>query len=260
MDLQREDKLNQLLQALPEGVAAPSSWLVAQGFPRQWVRIYVLGGWLIPLGRGVYARPTAPVNWEGALLGLQRLAGEPFHVGGISALNRQGFAHYLPLGGEPEIHVWGTARVPAWVGAVKLPERLVFHTRQLFDDDARELGITTLQASVRDWTIQVSAPERAMMEALSLIDETAASFTFAAELFGGLSALRPELVTDLLAACRSIKVKRVFLYLADYYQYPWAQRVDRSRLDLGSGKRLVVRGGRFDKTYQITVPESMKHV
>lgn len=257
MGLQKEDKLNLLLRELPEGVAAPSSWLAAQGFPRQWVRKYVLSGRLIPLGHGVYARPSSPVHWEGVVLGLQRLAEAPFHVGGVSALNRLGSAHYLPLGGEPEIHVWGNAKVRAWVTAVKLPERLVFHTGRLFDADVRELGLTTLQTSTRDWTIRISSAERAMMEVLSIVDETTASFSYASELFSGLTVLRPEVVSGLLTACHSIKVKRLFLYFGDHYNHPWVKKVDRSSINLGSGKRLVVRGGRLDKTYQITVPESL---
>ena len=254
MGLQKEDKLNLLLRELPEGVAAPSAWLTAQGLPRQWVRKYVLSGRLISLGHGVFARPSSPVHWEGVVLGLQRLAEAPFHVGGVSALNRLGFAHYLPLGGEPEVHVWGNARVPSWVAAVKLPERLVFHTRRLFAEGAQDLGLTTFPTSTRDWTIRISSAERAMMEVLSLVDETAASFSHASELFGGLTVLRPEVVSGLLTACHSIKVKRLFLYFADYYNHPWVKKIDRSSIDLGSGKRLVVRGGRLDKTYQITVP------
>lgn len=240
---------------LPEGVAAPSSWLEAKGFPRQLVRRYVLSGRLKPLGHGVYAKPSSPVLWEGVLLGLQRLAELPFHVGGISALNRLGFAHYLPLGGEQEVHVWGNARVPAWVADLKLSENLVFHKGKLFNEDADELGFTTLPTAVRDWTLKIASAERAIMEMLSLVDETVASFSHVSELFGGLTVLRPEMISALLTACHSIKVKRLFLYFAEHHNYPWAQKLDQSRIDLGSGNRLVVRGGRLDKKYQITVPE-----
>ena len=45
-----------------------------------------------------YARSGHTVGWEGVLLGLHQLQGVPCHVGGLSALNRQGMAHYLPLG------------------------------------------------------------------------------------------------------------------------------------------------------------------
>jgi len=60
----------------------------------------VLSGWLKSLSHGAYARPGQPAGLEGLLLGLQRLAGVAWHVGGISALNRKGLAHFLPLGGK----------------------------------------------------------------------------------------------------------------------------------------------------------------
>ena len=98
--------ISQLLLALPEGVAVPSAWLLAHGISPQLVRKYVASGWLVPLVRGVYARPAFPVGWQGVVLGLQRLAQRPVHVGGLSALNLQNLAHYLPLGGESSIHLW----------------------------------------------------------------------------------------------------------------------------------------------------------
>ncbi len=108
-----------------------------------------------------------------------------FHVGGVSALNRQGFAHYLPLGGENIIHVWGRDKVPAWERAVSLPESLCFHTVSLFADDPADVGINEVSSGVRDWALRASGPERAVLEVLSLVDATKDSFTHAAELFAG---------------------------------------------------------------------------
>lgn len=258
MGLQKDEKLNSLLERLPEGVAAPSHWLADQGYSRQLVRKYVQGNWLQALGRGVYARPQGAVTWEGVVLGMQRLAGLQFHVGGVSALNRQGFVHYLPLGGESSIHLWGRDKVPAWVRAVSLPESLCFHTARLFEDDAASVGINEVSSSVRDWTLRVSGPERAVMEVLSVVDATDASFTHAAELFAGLTSLRPGVINTLLAACASIKVKRLFLFLADRHDYPWFNKVEWRQLDLGSGKRVITKGGILDKQFMITVPESFR--
>jgi hypothetical protein len=258
MGLQNDEKLNSLLERLPEGVAAPSHWLADQGYSRQLVRKYVQGNWLQALGRGVYARPHGSVIWEGVVLGMQRLAELQFHVGGVTALNRQGFAHYLPLGGEGSIHLWGRDKVPAWVRAVSLPESLCFHAARLFADDAASVGINEVSSGVRDWTLRVSSPERAVMEVLSVVDATDASFTHAAELFAGLTSLRPGVINTLLAACASIKVKRLFLFLADRHDYPWFNKVEWRQLDLGSGKRVITKGGTLDKQFMITVPERFR--
>ena len=258
MGLRKDNKLNSLLERLPEEVAAPSHWLAAQGYSRQLVRKYVQGNWLQALGRGVYARTQGTVTWEGVVLGMQRLAGLPFHVGGVSALNRQGFAHYLPLGGENTSHLWGRGKVPAWVRAVSLPESLCFHTTRLFSEDADTVGITKVPSRVRDWSLQVSAPERAILEVLSLVDATETAFTHAAELFAGLTSLRPDVINTLLGACTSIKVKRLFLFLADRHDYPWFSKVMWRQLDLGSGKRVITKGGVLDKQFMITVPASFR--
>jgi hypothetical protein len=253
--------LSQLLQAMPEGVAVPSAWLVERGISPQLVRKYVSSGWLVPLARGAYARPGSPVNWQGVVLGLQLLAQRPVHVGGLSALTLQSLAHYLPLGGELAIHLWTNAaepaRLPAWASAITLPQALLLHNERLFEAGAQREGLTGMPTSVRDWRLTVSVPERAIMEVLSLVDETPASFTHAAELFEGLPALRPALVQRLLEGCRSIKVKRLFLFLATRQGEPWSRKLDIEQAALGSGKRMVTRGGRLDTRFLITVPESL---
>jgi hypothetical protein len=46
----------------------------------------------------------------------------------------------------------------------------------------------------------------------------------------------------------------MFLYLADQAKHPWRAELNDQRIDLGSGKRSLVREGKFDARYQITVP------
>lgn len=255
MGIQNNDKLNQLQRRIPEGVAVPSNWLSANGYSPQLVRKYVQSGWLNPLGSRAYARPGAAVTWEGVMLGLQRLGGHQLHVGGASSLYRQGLAHYLSLSGDAVVHIWGQDRPPAWVERVHLDVRWSFHRRRLFTEDP-DAAWVMLPTTFRDWTLRGSAPERAILEVLSEVDETAASFSFAAELFEGLTSLRPSVVNRLLQSCVHNKAKRLFLFLADYYGYPWTRRVDTEAVDLGRGKRLVTRGGKLDRRYRITVPEA----
>ena len=262
MDLQNSNKLNRLLDLLPEGVAVPAHWLTERGYSRQLVRKYVQSNWLMSLGRGVYARPQTPVNWKGLLLGMQHFSGLAFHVGGISALNLQGYAHYLPLGndnmgGGNVIHLWGLGKVPAWVKTPAISATLQFHTIRLFDASVSDVGLESVPSGARDLQLRVAAPERAIMEVLYDVRDDAHSFTHALELFEGLTSLRPKRVNTLLQHCRSIKVKRLFLFMADECSYPWVKRLEKDLLDLGSGKRVIVKAGKLDKRYQITVPREM---
>lgn len=245
---------------MPEGVAVPSAWLLTHGISPQLVRKYVASGWLVPLARGVYARPAFPVGWQGVVLGLQRLVKRAVHVGGLSSLNMQNLAHYLPLGGESSIHLYNDAapvRLPSWVKGISLPQVLVFHGEQLFDSALLAEGFVSMKTQVRDWELSISAPERAIMEVLSQVDETTSSFAHASELFEGLPALRPALVQRLLVGCRNIKVKRMFLFLATRQGEPWSRKLDMTHINLGSGKRMVTRGGCLDMKFLITVPESL---
>jgi hypothetical protein len=55
-------------------------------------------------------------------------------------------------------------------------------------------------------------------------------------------------------------VKRVFSFFADRHQHGWMKRTDRSVVDLGNGKRMLVKRGKLDRAYQITVPENLEAV
>lgn len=73
-------------------------------------------------------------------------------------------------------------------------------------------------------------------------------------LMESLTTLRPEMVQELLAVCKSVKAKRLFLHLAERCGHAWLKQVDIQKVGLGSGNRQIVRGGRLDSKYLITVP------
>ena len=249
MSLEKELKLKQLYQLLPEGVVAPSTWLTANGYSSQLLYMYAKNGWLAKLGRGAYIRPASILEWKGAVLGLQKLAELPFHVGGLSALNILGYAHYLPIGGEKTIALYGKGKPPAWVKQIgSLP--FIFHKKPLFGD----LGLKKENTSIRDWQITVSSPERAILELLYQIADEGITFQFVAEIFEGLTTLSPRVLNELLQNCNSRKIKRLFLFFANYYNFPWAKHISKE-LELGAGKLQIVKDGNYNKTYMITVPK-----
>jgi hypothetical protein len=255
MGLLKNDKLNRLQELLPEGAVVPSHWLQDRGYSRQLIYKYVKNAWLVKRGPGAYYRRGSEVSWQGIVASWQQVTVSAWHVGGETALNLQGFAHYLPLGGESYAHIYGQGKVPGWVRGVLLDTKLVFHARRLFNDKTMKKGFKTWPSPIKNWPLTLSGPERAMLEMLPEVHDEF-SFTHAAELMQGLMTLRPESVMELLRGCTHIKTKRLFLFLADYYQHPWLEKVDAKQFDLGSGKRSIVQGGRLDKTYMITVPEA----
>ena len=71
----------------------------------------------------------------------------------------------------------------------------------------------------------------------------------------GLANLSPRRMQSLLESTRSVKVKRLFLFFADRHQHRWLDYISREKIDLGKGKRMLVKGGKLDTKYLITVPE-----
>ena len=102
----------------------------------------------------------------------------------------------------------------------------------------------------------VSSPARAMLECLYLAPEKQ-ELLECFELMEGLNNLRPKVVQELLEQCTSVKVKRLFLYLADKAGHEWLQYLDLQKIDLGSGKRSLVKNGVYVAKYQITVPKEL---
>ncbi len=249
MSLEKELKLKQLYQLLPEGVVAPSSWLSANGYSAQLLYMYVKNGWLVKLGRGAYIRPASILEWQGAVLGVQKLAGLPFHIGGLSALNLSGYVHYLPIGREKTLSLYGEKKPPAWIKQIKALS-FIFYKKPLFG----ELGLKKQSTSIRDWQITLSSPERAILELLYQVDDKGITFQFISEIFESLMTLSPRLLNELLHDCNSRKVKRLFLFFANYYNFPWAKHINQE-VDLGAGKLQIVKDGNYNKTYMITIPK-----
>ncbi|MCK1381553.1 type IV toxin-antitoxin system AbiEi family antitoxin domain-containing protein, partial [Bradyrhizobium sp. 24] len=109
------------------------------------------------------------------------------------------------------------------------------------------------------WPLTLSTPERAILEALDELPNHE-SFDQINKLMEGLSNLSPRRLQKLLTDCKNVKVKRLFFFFADRHKHTWLKRLDKQKVDLGKGKRLVAKGGRLDQTYQITVPESFHAV
>ena len=265
MDQARKQRLKPLLDKVPPGFVVDTRWLKAQGIDPKSIHDYVSRGWLERVVRGVYRRPVpegvervSEVSWEIALLSLQRIMEKDIHLGGETALEMAGYSHYLSLGGLARVHFYGS--VPGWLQRIPTQTKIVVHRRTLLGDDPAGIGDSGrdvqergLAVNVWRWPIRSSSPERAILEALDELPNKA-SFDNLGKIFEALTTLRPELLTTLLARCRSVKVRRLFFVFADRYRHPWRKYVDASRIYLGSGPRALVKGGVLHPKYRIYVP------
>ena len=60
-------------------------------------------------------------SWAIPLLSLQWLMKYAVHLGGKSALDMAGYAHYLKLGGRSRVHFYG--EVPSWLKRLPIADR-----------------------------------------------------------------------------------------------------------------------------------------
>lgn len=250
MDTVRGAKLNLLLQAWPRGTVALPAFFARQGVSPGLTARYRKGGWIDPIGRGAFVRRGDQVGWEGAVYALQRHAGKSIQPGGRTALELNGQAHFLRMSGRPKVHLFGPPgeRLPRWM------------REHDWGADLRYFGLTLFSHPVDvslkaygEFSLTISSPERAILEVLDGVPRVT-SFAEAQLLMEGLPSLRAGLMQQLLEACNSVKVKRLCLYLADATHMPWRADLVDERIDLGTGKRQVVTGGRLDRRYNITVP------
>lgn len=274
---QKQRPLKRLEREVPEGVLVDAAWLRGRGYSRQLLSHYVNAGWLRQPTRGVYCRPRGSLFWQQVVISIQALLNYPLLVGGRTALELQGHAHYLPHA-QKEVHLYGPKPPPRWLYKLPLTTCFVYHNdRKLFRHQLPTKGLTQLEGGKKpntdtaqnswttqdwgqwNWPLALSTPERAVLELLDELPKRE-SFHQAHMLMQSLFNLSPRRLQKLLVDCRNVKVKRLFFFFADQHQHAWLKRLDKKAIDLGQGKRMLIKGGKLDKTYQITVPKDLDAV
>jgi Transcriptional regulator, AbiEi antitoxin, Type IV TA system/Transcriptional regulator, AbiEi antitoxin N-terminal domain len=245
-------KLKKLLGLYRPGTVLLASWLERQGISRDLQTRYRRSGWLESVGAGAFKRPGDLVTWQGGLFALQHQAGLPVHAGAMTALSLQGFAHFLRLGQHNVflLSPRGT-KLPAWLKKHDWGMPIRHVPTSVFP---AEVGFA--DHDEKNYTIRISGPERAMLECLHLAPKEF-DLVECFQVMEGLTTLQPKVVQELLAACTSVKAKRLFLYMAERANHQWLSIVDASSLDLGKGERSLSKGGVYVPKYNLVVPPEL---
>jgi hypothetical protein len=251
MGTENKTKINRLISKWIPGTPGAASYLKGSGFSRDLLVKYKKSGWLESFGRGAYIRSGDTVDWPGALYTLQHQLDLPVHAGGKTALELQGYAHYVPMK-QRKVFLYAPqgVTVPSWFTEDRFGVTFVLTRTNMLPTDCAE-GFSELKE--HGFSVRIAAPERAAMEMLHLVPRKV-GFDEARLIMENLVTLRPDIVQGLLTACRSVKVKRLFLYMAERCAHPWVSKLDISKINLGKGKRMIVPNGRYDAKYGITVP------
>jgi len=246
-------KIQTLLEKWPQGAIRTVSALKELGYSQSLINHYRKSGWINSVANGVVIRAGDTPSIFSAIATLQNDLKLDVRIGGITALELQGGAHYIRKG-KSTFHIFGNPkRLPTWFRKYEWNEDPQYHSTALFKEGFSAGLKTFIHEGV---TVSISNPIQALLEFLSLVpmEHTAEE---AKELMGSLTTPVPVKVQQLLSECSSYKVRRLFLLLADECNHTWFKKLDMTSIDLGKGSMSLYKGGRYSKKYKLVVPESI---
>lgn len=256
MSTVKESKINRLLKSIPANTVIMSSWLRSNGYSHELQRRYRNSKWFESIGTGAMIRSGDNISYEGALYALQTQTDSNIHPGGRTALSMLGKAHYLELSAQKAI-LFGNEDelLPVWFKKYDWGLEIDYHATSFLSADS---GLETIERN--GFSLKVSGAARAIMECLYLAPQSQ-SITECYELIEGLNNLNPKKIQQLLEACHSIKVKRLFLYMAEKAGHEWFKHLFLDKINLGEGKRSLISSdekGTYIYKYKIVVPQSLE--
>ena len=250
MGVPTTSKINSLVHSKYAGGLMFSEWLNKEGYSKQLLQKYRTTGWIKTVCRGVMAMHDTTQNALVSLACYNEQLGKRCRVAAHSALELAGFNHYVPMG-KPTLMVACTDNVvPTWMKSDQFDRSFVPFSTEAFPKPS-----TTLYR-IGDYELLMSSPEQAFMECLLLAPKryTLMDLFYIME---QLTSLRPDVVQSLLETSTNYKIKRLFLYMAEKANHYWVEMLDKSRIDLGTSKMQLVKGGVYISQYKITIPKEL---
>ncbi len=243
-----------LLEKIPEGLVVSRQKLIKMGFAKPAIDYFLRSNKLTSVCHGVYRRPGPSLKWEHLVYSVTQLRYN-VHVGSRSALDLLGYAHHLPLGGLQQIHLYCVDKLPTWLSTLGEPVKIVSHRLKMFNTIPPG-SIIERPFGHWDWPIPYASAELALLELVDDITDEA-GFMMADKYFETATTLRPNLLNQLLSVCSKIQVNRLFLWFAKRHNLQCFNSVKLSDINLGIGKRMIIRDGALDNEFNITVPKRM---
>jgi len=250
MSVTNQSKINYLLQKVDPNGLFFSEWMKKEGYSGQLVKRYRDSGWLDMLSRGVmYRKGTLPTAYA-ALASYNQQLKRTFRVAAHSALELAGFNHYVPMGKPLLVVASDNAVMPNWMKSDLFDKTFeVFSTDTFSEPEVSQTRVGTVE-------LLVSAPEQAFFECLLLAPKQY-SYMDLFYIMEQLTSLRPDKIESLLRTTKSIRIRRMFLYMAEKAGHYWFHMLDVHNIDLGMSKMQLAPGGIYIPKYRITVPKEL---
>jgi hypothetical protein len=226
-------------------------WFRARAISSQLVHKYCRSGYLKALGGGAFLKTGDSLSWVAGVSALQHEKLAPVHIGARSALNLLGATHYLNASPNPVVDLVASKNIklPVWLKSNDWKVDFNYKRSTLFSSP--QLGL--IVKNINGFDLKISSRERAILELIAFSD-LSKSFELIESYMEGLRTIRSKNLQSLLENCSSIKVKRIFFYLAEKNELPVVNKLNLSTINFGTGKREIVKGGKLNTKFEITVP------
>jgi hypothetical protein len=260
----KKQELSHFIHSTPEGTIFTSSFLAQIGVSAKLAWWYTRSGLLKRIAPKLYIKKSDVISWPAVVSTLQSQMDLSIHVGGISALNILRLIGKNNLSDDSDfdfftkkIFLFANAKItlPSWLSQYENYFEIV--NCSLFKSKGVSAGL--VKYKVGKVEISISCPERAVMEILHISPKVHTLYSVA-EWMEMLKDMKPDITQLLLENCNSIKVKRFFLYFAERFWHSMASELDLKKINLGSGKRVIGRGGiyRYHPKYMLSLPEKIE--
>lgn len=251
MSVDNSNKLNRLLKYWKPGGLLFSSWLNRNEYSDQLMQQYRKSGWFTSLSKGVMYRTGDKISTWGAISSYNHQENKTVFVAAHSALELFGFNHYVPMGKPGLIlGIPSDENIPGWMRKDVYEYNLEFFSTKIF----KRTEFTTITKDGFD--IITSVPEQAFLECL-LLAPNRYNYMDLFYIMEQLNTMRSDILQLLLENLTNKRVKRLFLYMAQKAEHSWFNNLDLTKIDIGTGKQMLVNNGIYLPEYLITIPQEL---
>ena len=250
MSIESANKIDLLLRMGTKNGLYFSEWLTKNGYSDQLISKYKQSGWLTSLAKGVVYRTGDKLSASAAVSCYNNQLNRQLRVAAHSALELFGFNHYVPMGQPVLMVAYSGISIPKWMNADYFDRTIKPFETNMF---------TTIQTStvkVEGVNLLVSSPEQAFMECMLLAPDRY-GYMDLYYIMEQLTSLRADVVQTLLETIKNLRVKRMFLYMAEKAGHYWFEMLDMVKIDIGTSKLQLVEKGIYISKYRITVPKEL---
>ena len=250
MGIESANKIDSLLRMGTKNGLYFSEWLKKNGYSDQLISKYRQSGWLTSLAKGVMYRTDEELSAYAALACYDNQLNKELRIAAHSALEIYGFNHYVPMGKPTLMVAYSKQSIPDWMVSNCFDRSIKPFETNMF------VKTYTNRVSVEGIELLVSSPEQAFMECLLLSPERY-NYMDLFYIMEQLTSLRAEVVQSLLETIKNIRVKRMFLYMAEKAGHYWFDMLDMGKINIGTSKLQLVENGVYNSKYKITVSKEL---